>query len=96
MMSSYKYKAVVISHPLLDSKNATFVALLNEVIKWGSDNGITGEAMYHLQAGFSHPSRPNNDTKLNDLVATESGSDDGSSNPPKVAPTQSAEQNALK
>lgn len=33
-------KIAKIEHPMLDSKNATAVALFNEWIKWCDDNGI--------------------------------------------------------
>lgn len=54
-MPSFKFKNVVISHPELKSKNATFVALLNEVIYWGETNGLTGQQMTHFVEGFQRP-----------------------------------------
>lgn len=47
-----KQETVTICHPLLDSKNATFVALLNQLIKWGADNDIEPQQISHFMRGF--------------------------------------------
>lgn len=47
-----KLPKVKIEHLLLESKNATFVALINEVLIWGEQNGISGEAMWHIIRSF--------------------------------------------
>lgn len=45
--------SITIYHERLDSKIATFAALVNEVIKWGTDNGISGHAMHNIVDAFT-------------------------------------------
>ena len=59
-MSQLKYDRVVIQAPKLDSKNATFVALVNEVIKWAEENGLQSEQMTHFMDGFKRYPAPSN------------------------------------
>lgn len=57
-MSKLKYDRVVVEVPKLDSKNATFVALINEIIKWGNENGIQPEQVTHFMDGFKRDCAP--------------------------------------
>lgn len=49
---------VKIEHELLESKNATWVALLNKLIKWGEAEGVRNEAMYHFMMAHTIPQPP--------------------------------------
>lgn len=51
-MTKLKYQRVIIEAPKLESKNATFVALVNEVIKWAKDNDIQPQQVTHFMDGF--------------------------------------------
>jgi hypothetical protein len=49
---------VTISVPKLKSKNATFVALINECIMWAEENEIEPQQMQHLIDGFRRYNQP--------------------------------------